>query len=188
MRLSLFASDLFLEQLDAEDQASVLRSFQQTCERAVQRLDGVVVESNEHALLACFGYPIAHEDSARRAAATSFRIVQDLATISRQLVAGHTIDIKPWIGLHTGPAVVEVHDDVVSLVGEARNIALRLGDVAEPGRMVCSEPTHRLIRGHFACVSRGPQKLKGLSQPIDLLFVDGVEEHRNLLRSRRLSA
>ena len=149
----LFASDLFLEQLDAEDQAGVLRAFQQTCERAVQRLDGVVVECNEHGLLACFGYPIAHEDAARRAAATSFRIVEDLEAISQQLVAGHTIDFKPWIGLHTGPAVVEVHDDVVSLVGEARNIALRLGEIAEPGRVVCSEPTHRLIRGHFACAA-----------------------------------
>ena len=60
----LFASDLFLEQLDAEDQAGVLRAFQQTCERAVQRLDGVVVECNEHGVLACFGYPIAQEDAA----------------------------------------------------------------------------------------------------------------------------
>ena len=175
----LFASDLFLEQLDAEDQAGVLRAFQQTCERAVQRLDGVLVECNEHGLLACFGYPIAQEDAAPRAAATSFRIVEDLEAISQQLVAGHTIALKPWIGLHTGPAVVELHDDVVSLVGEARNIALRLGEIAEPGRVVCSEPTHRLIRGQFACVSRGPQKLKGLSQPIEVLSVNGVEENRN---------
>ena len=50
----LFASDLFLEQLDAEDQAGVLRAFQQTCERAVQRLAGVVVECNEHGLAGVF--------------------------------------------------------------------------------------------------------------------------------------
>ena len=179
----LFASDLFLERLDAEDQARVLRAFQQTCERAVQRLDGVVVECNEHGVLACFGYPIAHEDAARRAAATSFRIVEDLETISRQLVVGHTIDIKPWIGLHTGPAVVEVHDDVVSLVGEARNIALRLGDLAEPGRVVCSEPTHRLIRGHFCLCEPRPAEAQGPFST-DRRLVRGRRRRNIAIRSR----
>ena len=45
----------------------MLRAFQQACEQAVRRFDGTVVQCNEQGLLACFGYPVAYEDAARRA-------------------------------------------------------------------------------------------------------------------------
>ena len=44
----------------------MLRAFQQPCEQAVHRFDGTVAV--QRGGLACFGYPVAHEDAARRAA------------------------------------------------------------------------------------------------------------------------
>jgi len=63
----LFDSESYLE-LDAEDQAKMLPAFRETCEEAVRRFDGTIVQCNEHGLLACFGYPAAYEDAAPRAA------------------------------------------------------------------------------------------------------------------------
>ena len=60
-----FESEAYLE-LDAEDQAEVLRAFRQACEEAVRRFDGTIVQCNEQGLLVCFGYPVAYEDGARR--------------------------------------------------------------------------------------------------------------------------
>ena len=65
----LFESEAYLENLDAEDQAKVLDAFQQACAAAVRPFDGTVVQCNEQGLLACFGFPVAYEDSARRACA-----------------------------------------------------------------------------------------------------------------------
>jgi serine/threonine protein kinase len=68
----LFDSEAYLG-LDTEDQAQLLRAIQQACEQAVRRFDGTVVQCNEQGLLACFGYPVAFEDAARRRASPGSR-------------------------------------------------------------------------------------------------------------------
>ena len=157
----LFESEAYLEDLDAEDQAEVLRAFQQACEQAVRRFDGTVVQCNEQGLLVCFGYPVAYEDAARRAARTGLGLLEDLKALGEQLRREHKLELNPWVGIHTGPAVVEAKEDAVSLVGEARNVAVRLEDVAEPGQIVCTEATHRLIRGQFRLRQPRPPQDQG---------------------------
>src|SRR5262249_34088403 len=61
-----------------------------------------------------------------------------------------------------------------SLVGEARTVAVRLRDGAEPGRVICTGATHRLIRSEFDCTSLGPSQIRGQAQPVELFRVQGV--------------
>src|SRR5207253_1883764 len=61
----------------------------------------------------------------------------------------------------------------------ARNVAVRLEDVAEPGRIVITASTHRLIRSHFDCESLGYRKVKGVSHPVECFLVQGLGEDRN---------
>jgi class 3 adenylate cyclase/predicted ATPase len=175
----LFESEAYLENLDAEDQAKVLRAFQQACEQAARRSDGTVVQCNERGLLVCFGYPVAYEDGARRAARTGLGILADLKALGEQLRREHQLELGPWVGLHTGPAVVESGEGGVSLVGEARNVAVRLEDAAAPGRVICTEVTRRLVRGQCTCASLGRHKIKGVAQPVELFHVQGVAEACN---------
>jgi class 3 adenylate cyclase/tetratricopeptide (TPR) repeat protein len=175
---TLFESEAYLE-LDAEDQAQVLRAFRQACEEAVCRFDGTIVQCNEQGLLVCFGYPVAYEDGARRAARAGLDILEAMKTLGEKLQRQHKLDLNPWVVLHTGPAVVEAKEDAVSLVGEARNVAVRLQDAAAPGQVICSKATHRLIRDQFQSTGRGPRKLKGMAQPIELFHVQGVGETRS---------
>jgi class 3 adenylate cyclase/tetratricopeptide (TPR) repeat protein len=167
----LFESEAYLG-LDTEDQAQVLRTFQQACEQAARRFNGTVVQSNEQGLLACFGYPVAYEDAARRAAATGLDLLDALQALSGQLPRGCNLEPNPWVVLHTGPAVVELKDDAVSLVGEARNVAVRLKEVAAPGQVVCTEATHRLFQGRFQCAALGHRRIKGVAQPVQLFRVE----------------
>jgi class 3 adenylate cyclase/predicted ATPase len=178
----LFASEAYLG-LDAEDQAEVLRGFQQACEGAVRRFDGTIVQCNEQGLLVCFGYPVAFEDGARRAARTGLGLLEDLKGLGERLRRRRKLGLGPWVGLHTGPAVVEAKEDGVSLVGEARNVAVRLEDAAAPGQVLCSEATHRLIRGQFQCTGLGPRKLKGVAQAVELFQVQGVGEARSAIEA-----
>jgi serine/threonine protein kinase/predicted ATPase len=173
---ALFESEEYLERLDAEDQAKLLRDFQEACKQAVQRLDGTVVRWNEESLLACFGYPIAYEDAAPRAAHTALAILEALTAVGEQVRREHEVELGPWLGLHTGPAIVETKKDDVSLVGEARNIAVRLKDAARSGQIICTESTHRLLIGNFDCASLGEHKIKNLGQPVTLFQVQGAIE------------
>jgi class 3 adenylate cyclase/predicted ATPase len=179
----LFETEAYLEGLDAEDQAKVLRSFQQACEEVVRRFDGTVVQCNEQGLLVCFGYPVAFEDAAPRAARTGLAILEEMTCLAEQLRREHRLELKAWVGIHTGPAVVESKDDGVSLVGEARNVAVRLEDVAAPGRVTCSDATHRLLRGHFDCAGLGPRKIKGVAQPVEFFWVRGLGETRSAIEA-----
>ncbi|MDB5309813.1 MAG: pknB 32 [Gemmataceae bacterium] len=169
----LFESEPYLE-LDPEEQARVLRAFRRTCEEAVRRLDGTVMQCNEQGLLACFGYPVAHEDAARRAARTGLALLEDMKILGGELHREHERALNPWVTIHTGQAVVEAKEDAVSLVGDARNVAVRLEAVAAPGQVICTEATHRLFQGRFECASLGPQKIKGVAQPIQLFRVERV--------------
>jgi predicted ATPase/class 3 adenylate cyclase len=175
----LFKSEAYLQGLDAEDQAKVLWAFQQACEEAARRFDGTVVQCDERGLLACFGYPVAYEDGARRAARTGLGLLEDLKKLDERLRRQHELELNAWVGLHTGPAVVEAKEDAVSLVGEARNVAVRLEDVAAAGQVLCSETTHRLVRGQFRCTGLGLRKLKGMAQTVEVFHVLGVGETRS---------
>ncbi len=174
----LFESEGYL-QLDTEDQAEVLRAFQQVSEEAVRQLDGTIVQCNEQGLLACFGYPVAYEDSALRAVRTGLGLLENLKGFGERLRRRYKSELSPWVGLHTGPSVVEAKENVVSLMGEARNLAIRLEDVAAPGQVVCTEATHRLVRSQFQCVSLGPRKIKGVAQSVELFGVQGIGEARS---------
>jgi class 3 adenylate cyclase/tetratricopeptide (TPR) repeat protein len=176
-----FESGAYLENLDAEDQATVLQDFQQSCEQAVRRFDGTLVQCNEQGVLVCFGYPVAYEDAARRAAQSGLAILQNMKVLGEKLRREQELELNPWVGIHTGPAVAEMGENAISLVGEARNLALRLADVVEPGQVICSAATHLLIRRYFECVSLGRRKFKGVAQPVEIFRVDGAGEVHNSL-------
>jgi len=169
----LFESEAYLG-LETEDQAQVLGAFQQACERAVRPSDGTIVQCNEQGLFACFGYPVAHEDAALRAAETGLRLIIEMKSLRQQFRQIPSLDATPWVALHTGPAIVEVKDDSVSLVGDARNVAVRLRDAAVPGQVICTDVTHRLFRDQFQCTGLGDQKIKGVPRPIGLFRVEGM--------------
>jgi serine/threonine protein kinase/predicted ATPase len=167
----LFESEAYLG-LEAEDQAQVLRAFQQACEQAVRHFDGTVVQCNEQGLLACFGYPVAYEDAARRAAEAGLRLLHDVKAPGGQPRPAPDLEPSPWVGLHTGSAIVEVKEDALSLVGDVRNIAVRLKDVAVPGQVVCTEATHRLFRDQFQCTDLGDRRIRGVTRPVTLFRVE----------------
>jgi TOMM system kinase/cyclase fusion protein len=179
----LFQSEDFLDNVDAEDQAQVLRGFRESCERAVHRFGGTVVQGNEAGLLVCFGYPVAYEDAARRAAQTGLNMLEALQPLRDDCRRRYRIELNPWIGIHTGPAIAEMSNDVISLAGEGRNVAVRLEDVAEPGQVVCSEATHRLIQSHFVCEALGSRKLKGLSRPVAVYRIKEASTTRGALEA-----
>src|SRR5262249_30536360 len=103
----------------------------------------------------------------------------NLKAAGERLPREHKLELNLWVGVHTGPAVVEATGGTVSLVGEARNVAVRLAEVAVPGAVICSEATHRLLQGRLDCVSLGRKKIRGMAQSVELFQVRGVGETRD---------
>ncbi len=179
----LFESEEFLEGVDAEEQAQVLRALQQICEQDASQFDGTVVQANEEGVVICFGYPVAHEDAARRAAQVGLNILKDMHPVGDAFLLKHEMPLRPRVAIHTGPAVVQIEQGAISLVGEARNVAVRLGDVVEPGQVLCSDATRGLIKGFFESEPLGSRKIKGVSRAVELFLIRGVNQARSAIEA-----
>lgn len=163
----LFESEDYLENLDTSAQEGIFNYFDRTCKEAISHLNGTLVQCNKDNFTACFGYPVADEDAAHLASGAALAIFESLTLLSEMVARDHDLQLGAWLAVHTGPAIVGSEGGTISLVGEARNVALRLKDFAA-GQIVLSESTHKVLRGNFTCQRIGTHKIKGLNEAIEL--------------------
>ena len=118
-------------------------------------------------MLAYFGYPQAHEDDAEQATRAGLALVDAVP----RLQTDPATELQVRVGIATGMVVVgdligEGSAQEQTVIGETPNLASRLQTLANPGTVLISESTHRLIDGHFECRDLGPVALKGWAEPI----------------------
>src|SRR3989441_10427335 len=150
----------------------------------VHRYEGTVNQFLGDGIMALFGAPIAHEDHARRAVQAALGIGRALEDYQRDLVP-RGISFRARQGLNTGLVVVgSIGSDLrmdYTAVGDTTNVAARLQQAGEPGRVTISEATHRLIRGYFETRPLGDLHLKGKAESIAAWEVVAAHETRTRL-------
>ena len=131
----------------------------------VHRFEGTINQYTGDGVMALFGAPIAHEDSARRAVHAALGIQRAMRDLSREIEARQGPAIRMRIGLNTGPVVVgRIGDDLrmdYTAVGDTTNVAARLQQAARPGSVLVSDSTVRAIGGFFETLDLGEQAVKG---------------------------
>lgn len=185
MFCDLVGSTALSERLDPEDMRDILRAYQQACSDAVASLDGHIAKYIGDGLMIYFGYPQAHEDDPQRAVRAGLGVIAGVAKLEQSLASNHDIKLGVRVAIHTGLVVVgemggEGAREQHAIVGETPNIAARLEGIAEPGTLVISDATHRLVDIHFDCMDLGKQRLKGVSRPVGIFQV--LQEHPTLSR------
>lgn len=178
-------------QLDPEALHSVLREFQTICTTVIQRFDGHVANFTGGGLLAYFGYPTAHDDDAQRAVRSGLEILdatKELVSSLHQPESDQSPEVQGFrqrvrVGIHTGLVVAgDMNEESqlasMAIVGETPHIAKLLQGVAEPDSVLISTATYRMIEGFFDCRDLGSQALQGLSQPLQVYQVIGIQPLR----------
>jgi class 3 adenylate cyclase/tetratricopeptide (TPR) repeat protein len=158
----LVASSALANSMDAEDYATVIRSFHQSVTRVVEAAGGFLARYMGDGALIYFGYPQAAEDDTERAVRAALDVVAIVGTL--QTTDGRRL--QTHIGISAGEVVV---GDIVGIggprvldmAGETPNLAARLEGIAEPGTVVVDARVMRLIGGLFECRSIGRRELKG---------------------------
>ena len=170
-------------ELDAEDQVRLRAAFDRLCEETIDGFGGAITERSHHGLVACFGYPVAYEDAARRAATAGMKLLDEL-TPQRHPELAPMLAPAPAVQLHTGGAIGEVRATGVAVAGDAANVAARLHLIGEPGAVVCTSATHALIHDYFHCVALGPRGIRGVLPASDAYrVVDVLDASTRLDRS-----
>jgi class 3 adenylate cyclase len=134
--------------LDSEYLREVMRAYQAACVWVIARFEGNVVRFLGDGVLAYFGWPKAHRDGAERAVRAELALVEAVA----RLPAGARKKRAARAGIATDQAVVgnlisQGASDRDSVKGDAPNLAACLQALAEPGAVVISQATRRLVGG-----------------------------------------
>src|SRR6516165_173924 len=165
MFCDLVGSTNIAAKLDAEEWRDLVSAYLDAASAAVSEMGGYVAKKLGDGLMALFGYPLAQENDAERAARAALAIQRALAELNRKNARGGRPELVARIGLETGPAVVDATGEVY---GDVANIAARVQALAEQGGIIVTARVQRQIAGLFVVEERGSHELKGVPEPVTL--------------------
>jgi class 3 adenylate cyclase/tetratricopeptide (TPR) repeat protein len=181
----MVGSTALAERLGAEGMHVLVNRFFETALAEVHRYEGTVNQFLGDGFMALFGAPLAHEDHARRAALAALAVARALRDRPIAVTPGTEITLTVRMGLHTGFVVVGAIGDNLRMdytaVGDTTHLAARLQQLAEPGAILASEATWRLVEGYIHGQRVGPVPVKGLSEPVVVFRLLGVGPRRSPL-------
>ena len=176
-----FVSLVFADIVQSTDMAEVAEPeviqdvfvlYRRVAAETIEELGGRVLQFQGDGVVACFGYPVAHEDDARRAVLAALRLVERMTHAGVELNRRHGIEPAIRVGVHSGTVVVAgLNSGVIdgsAIAGSAPNVAARLQGEAEPGTVVISDTTRQLVEAHFELKPIGTRSLKGIARPMEL--------------------
>jgi class 3 adenylate cyclase len=151
--------------LDAEDWRDLVGAYLDAASAAVTEMSGHVAKKLGDGLMALFGYPVAQENDAERAARAALSIQRALAEVNHKNAGSGKPALNARIGIETGPVVVDAAGEIY---GDAPNTAARVQALAEPGTVLVTAQVQRHIVGLFVAEERGTHDLKGVPKPVTL--------------------
>ena len=160
MFCDLVGSTAISAQLDVEEWRDLVGAYLDAASAAVTEMGGHVAKKLGDGILALFGYPVAHENDAERAARAALSIQRALVTLNSKNGAGKP-ELKARIGLETGAAIVDAAGEIY---GDVANVAARVQAQAEPGAVLITSRVQRQIAGLFVAEDRGAHALKGVPE------------------------
>jgi class 3 adenylate cyclase len=141
--------------LDAEEWRDLVGAYLQAASAAITEMGGRVAKNLGDGLMALFGYPVAQENDAERAARAALSIQRALAEINRKNAGSRKPALDARIGIETGPVVVDAAGEIY---GDAPNIAARVQALAEPGTVLVTAGVERQVAGLFVAEERGRRR------------------------------
>ncbi|MDA8017978.1 MAG: protein kinase [Thermoanaerobaculia bacterium] len=151
---------------DPELVYEVAPDFQSLATEVLRRFQGHVETRLGHRLVACFGYPVAYGDDARRAVQAGLELVREVAVLASD--SDHA-GLDVGIAIHTGTAVVPAETEGDPLVlGATLDAANSMRGVGKPGQVLVSGHTHLLVQHRFRWHEAGSVHLPGVDEDQDL--------------------
>ena len=153
------------DQLGPEEFREFLRAMQRIVAPQIERFGGYIAQYVGDGILAFFGYPSSRDNHARSAILAGLSILRHMESFSDW--SPKRISLRPQIriGCHTGPLIVDaspVPGPLSPAEGAAIAIATRLQSVADPGALLISGDTFRLVENFFDVEPLGSRLLKGV--------------------------
>src|SRR5215831_11986682 len=172
---------------DPEEARKLLDPVLEQMMEAVHRYEGTVNQVMGDGIMALFGAPLSHEDHAIRACYAALRMQAALQRYAEELRRSQGVKVQIRVGLNSGEVVVRVigsdlHMDYTA-VGQTTHLAGRMEQLADPGAVLVTADTLRLVEGYVTVKPLGPVPVKGLAAAIEVYELTGAGPLRSRLHA-----
>ncbi len=161
-------STALAETLDPEALRQVMMALFERMAKAIERHGGAVENFIGDEVAGVFGARITHGDDALRAVRAAADMLAEVAALDAEIGSQLGVELRLRIGVSTGTVVVgpPIAGRSMSL-GDPMNVAARLQKLAEPGQILISEDSYRLVRSEVVAEGAGAADLRGRAKPIE---------------------
>jgi class 3 adenylate cyclase/tetratricopeptide (TPR) repeat protein len=174
----LVGSTEIAARLDPEEWRETVAGYHRAAAEEITRFGGHVAKYLGDGVMALFGYPEAHDNDAERAVRAAIAILDAVSKLQAP------VRLSARVGVDSGPVVVGAGaGNEVDVFGDVPNIAARVQSAAEPGTLLITSNTQRLVSGLFVVEDRAQQALKGVESPPRLYRVDRPSGMRGRLEA-----
>jgi hypothetical protein len=154
---------------------------------AVHRFEGTVNQVLGDGIMSIFGAPIAHEDHALRTCYAALALQAAMQGYTEEVRRSRGLTLRIRVGLNSGEVVVrtignDLHMDY-SAVGQTTNLASRMEQLADPGRIILTASTRRLVAVLVRVHPLGPVPVKGMTEPVEVYELTGASTIRRRLQA-----
>ncbi len=151
----------------------------------IHRYEGTINQFLGDGFMALFGAPLAHEDHARRAVLAALGLSRAIREQRSLLGAPADAELTVRLGLNTGFVVVgRIGDNLrmdYTAVGDTTHLAARMQQLGEPGDILVTEATARLVTGYVRLEVLEPVAVKGRTEPLTPYKVVALGRRRSPL-------
>jgi PAS domain S-box-containing protein len=164
------------ERMPAERLVVLLNGYLSLAARAILKYEGTLDKFLGDAAMGVFNAPLPQPDHALLAAKAAITLREEIAAYHESLPEGYRLGFS--VGINTGEVIVgnvgtpEVMNYTV--IGDAVNLAKRLQEAAQPGQILLSSDTYRLIETSVQAKALTPLAVKGKSTPVQVYELIGL--------------
>ena len=170
--------------LDPERLREIMDELFNRSAAVVQRYQGTLDKFTGDGLMAIFGAPVALEDHALRACISALEIQSVAHDLAAEVLPRDNVELQIRIGLNSGEVIageIGIGPNSYTAVGHAVGMAQRMEAAADPGGILCTASTARLVE-HSAVL--GPVEwvtVKGAREPVPAQRLQRVESDHTVM-------
>jgi len=147
------------------------------------RFDGTVFSMAGDSLMVGFGVPVEQDDGAERAIRAAGQMLEEFSVLAHSWQVRHQVDTGLGIGINVGEVIAGNVGSPsymnYTIIGDAVNVASRLGQRARAGEMLFSDAVKHSLEARgvdVAALSLPSLVLRGRSSPIDIFCVPSTTQ------------
>ncbi|HTQ22109.1 adenylate/guanylate cyclase domain-containing protein, partial [Mycobacterium sp.] len=153
----------------AERLREIMTDLVDRCGAVVKRYGGTVDKFTGDGIMAVFGAPLALEDHAIRACFAALGVQEETAQLAVEVKDRDGIDLWLRVGLNSGQVIAgEIGSGALgyTAIGDQVGLAQRMESVAQPGAVMLSASTERLVEGAATLGESALVQIKGADEPV----------------------